>query len=716
MNRQESHRIYLQLFAATPPKASDGATLNHRKGNNHAQQPSESFSLSAPLFEGSSRHNVNQGTAHTNRHPSSQDDVKNSFVSYPPTVTTSAAVRLTDKAKVKDVTALLRGKFGLPPIFHQKRDHITYGSSKLGSNASFSHGSDSEDLDKDDDGEVDALVLVGTIERPPKGYLRFEHDSFHEEKQRRKRFLQYQSQRAADAHKIDPHTSSGSSVDTNLTSNMNSYADRMRFGESEENTTEFDLEPIHIVRTLLPEEHPLIIRDEVMTLLTELRQRAENEIGCHFLTMEGGDGELKTQYPHSHPTFRWYFQPCSPLGGSNAVTDSKIQCTPAYIDVEGYCTEDESENEPDENVDKEDMINDDLNASASCQASRMRHKLIEERRRSAFLKDLSSDLPFIVTGYLLKQSWRDPNVWRRVYCVLSEDRMWTVGRMKLLTNKCIDSSSNVISPCIRTGRHRFFTLHGSHLIEKGVDDLIIRQHSSSRYSGYYLTPLGQRLPNTFRVITYQGKCHTFRAFTQQSFRLWVSMISESIAQNNSDENMNLANLIAEEETMACCRRLDDIAVSSLGLHYYTESKTLSMDVVRFKIAVAEFRKMNDAILQYLVVNAQSGTNATGRTNDSEHVRMMFSIWEVARVVVSKSAQLIHSLSILHHDKLGQDGHHSSTLEELVEEQNKLQTLLAITTDSLPSIELFDHILQILNAMYEEMNRGQLQSKATLLRG
>lgn len=697
MSRQESHRIYLQLFAATPPKASDGVTLS-RRGNSHAQSSESSFSLSSTLFEGSSRHYVNQGAAHTNQRPDhpSQDDVRNRFISYPSTVTTSAAVRLTDKAKVKYVTSLLRGKFGLPPILHQKREHITYGSNRVGGSASVSHGSGSafsmntldKEVTKDDDGVVDALVLVGTIERPPKGYLRFEHESLHEEKQRIQKFLQDQSQRA--------HTSSGSSLDTNITSNMSSSADRMRVDVSEEDTTEFDLEPIHIVRTLLPDEHPLIIRDEVMTLLTELRQRAENEIGCH-LTMEGGEGELKTQYPH--PTFRWYFQPCSPLGGSNAVTDSpKIQCTPAYIDVEGYCTEDESESEPDENdiLDKEDMINDvtlgDLNASASCQTSQMRHSLIVERRQSAFLKDLSSDLPFIVTGYLLKQSWRDPNVWRRVHCVLSEDRMWTVGRMKLLTNKCIDASSNDILPCMRTGRHRFFTLHQSQLIEKGVDDLLIRQHSSSRYNGYYLTPLGQRLPNTFRVITCQSKCHTFRAFTQQSFRLWVSSISE--AQKNSHENMNLANLIAEEETRARCRRLNDIAVSSLGLHHYSESKKLSMDIVRFGIAVAEFRKMNDAILQYLVVNAQPGTNATGGTNDSEHVRMMISIWEVARVVVSKSAQLIHSLSILHYDKLGQDGYHSSTLEELVEEQNKLQTLLAITTDSLPSMQIFDHILQL----------------------
>jgi hypothetical protein len=689
MNRQESHRIYLQLFAATPPKASDGSPLN-RKGNYHAQPPSESFSLSATLFEGSSRHTVSHpGAAHTNQrsdHPSSQDEIR--FVSYPPTVTTSAAVRLTDKAKVKDVTALLRGKFGLPPIQHQKqREYITYEAAR------------------DEDGIVDALVLVGTMDRPPKGYLRYEHESLHEEKQRIAKFLQSQSQSkqpaGTDAHKIDPHTSSGSSVDTNMTSNMNSYAtDRMHFDMSEGETTEYDMEPIHIFRTLLPEEHPLIIRDEVMSLITELRQRAENEMGCH-LTIEGGERELKAQYP-PQPTFRWYFQPCSPLGGSSALSDSpKIQCTPAYIDVEGYCTEDESESESDEenSSDKEDMINDetsyDLNVSANCQDSQMRHKLIEERCRSAFLKDLSSDMPFIVTGYLLKQSWRDPNVWRRVYCVLSDDRMWTVGRMKRLKNKCIDTSSNDILPCMRTGRHRYFTLHQSQLIEKGMDDVLIRQHSSSRYSGYYLTPLGQRLPNTFRVITSQGKCHTFRAFNQQSFRLWVSSISESIAQKGSDANMNLANLIAEEETTKHRRRLDDIAISPLGLHNYAELKRVSMDVVRFGIAVAEFCKLNDAILQRSAVNAQPGTSAAGRTNDGEHVRMMFSIWEVARVVASKSAQLIHSLTVLHHDKLGEDRHHSSILEDLVEEQKKVsQTLLATTTDSLPSMQLFDHILQL----------------------
>jgi hypothetical protein len=120
-----------------------------------------------------------------------------------------------------------------------------------------------------------------------------------------------------------------------------------------------------------------------------------------------------------------------------------------------------------------------------------------------------------------------------------------------------------------------------------------------------------------------------------------------------------------------------------------------MDVVRFGIAVAEFCKLYDAILQQSAVNARPGTSATGRTNDVEHVRMMCSIWEVARVVALKSAQLIHSLTVLHHDELGEDRHHSSILEDLVEEQKKVsQTLLATTTDSLPSMQLFDHILQL----------------------
>ena len=743
------------------------------------------------------------------------------------TVTTSAAVRLTDKARTKDVTALLRGKFGLPQISsgnnNQRRENLSnhystiptrlsqvqkdgsnrYGVSQGGGNISMN----ALEATKEDDDEIDALVLIGTIERPPKGYVRFEHEEFQEEKLRLEKFRQFQCQQqgrepgkqcwqsGADAlstetdlshlHLSESATSiqasgalpggtssllqatSASSVyaNMNLTESvadlfssagvmgLDSSHEDVDFSSSRRKLTplvselsvapnhsppivdhviaprqsrpkspvssyEYDLEPLHIVRTALPDEHPLLVRDEVMTFLVDLRQEAEDEMG--FRLTGAREGHFHGQYPQ--PTFRWFFQPCSPLGGNGSGNSPKIQCIPAYVDIEGYCTEEESESDQDETNDPEiDEVGKECIIDVSCAAenSRMRRRqLIGERRRIACLRDLT-DPPFIVSGHLLKQSRRDPYVWRRVYCVLSEDRMWTIGRMKPLEN--FSACSNDILSYLRTGRHRYFMLHRSQLLEKG-EGALVRQQSSSKYNGYFLTPLNQRLPNSFRVMTSQGKCHTFRAFTSQSFRLWVTSISEKISQKLGDGIMDLANLIAEEETMARSRRMDNVAVSPLELHHHTstESKSISMDVVRFGIAVAAFRELchhvTDSIRQYSAVNDQSGVGTSGTRSESlnvEHEGMISSAWDDARVVASKSVQIIHALATLH-DESDKKRYHSTMMKELVEEQKSLQALLGENFDSkvnmgdatagvssLPSVQLFDPLLKTLQMALSE---------------
>ncbi len=740
------------------------------------------------------------------------------------TVTTSAAVRLTDKARAKDVTALLRGKFGLPQISsgnaNQKRENLSnhystiptrlsqvqkdgsnrYGVSQGGGNISMN----ALEATNEDDDEIDALVLIGTIERPPKGYLRFEHEEFQEEKLRLEKFRQFQCQQqgrepeklpGADglpteielshlhlsesatsiqvsgalpggtSSLLQANSAFGVDANMNLTESvpdmissagvvgLDSLHEDLGFSLSRRKLTplvselsvapnyslpivdhvlaspqsratspvssyEYDLEPLHIVRTVLPDEHPLLIRDEVMTFLAELRQEAEDEMG--FRLIGEREGDFHGQYPQ--PTFRWFFQPCSPLGGNGSGYSPKIQCIPAYVDIEGYCTEEESESDHGENNDlgidevgKESIID----VSGGVENSRMRRQLIEERRRIAFLRDLT-DPPFIVSGHLLKQSWRDPHVWRRVYCVLSEDRMWTIGRMKPLKN--FSASSNDILSYLRTGRHRYFMLHRSQLLERG-DGAVDRQQSSSKYNGYYLTPLNQRLPNSFRVITSQGKYHTFRAFTSQSCRLWVTSISERITQKLEDGIMDLANLIAEEETTARCRRMDNVAVSPLELHNHTstESKSISMDVVRFGIAVAAFRELCchviDTIRQYSPVNAQTRFGTSGTRSaylNVEHEGMISSAWDDARIVASKSAQIIHALATMQHDESDKNRNHSTLMEELVDEQKSLQALLGEHFDNqvnlggatsevscLPSIQFFDPLLKKLQLALSE---------------
>ncbi|KAL3762010.1 hypothetical protein ACHAWU_002106 [Discostella pseudostelligera] len=726
MHRQESHRIYLQTFAprSAHPKSgaasSDGATLTLHRHDSHDIHPPEyptidntnpyrynsssdsslsSYSFSSSFSSAHTRHGSRGNQSHKSTSHDSHTSQYKKFVSYPATVTTAAIVRLTDKAKTKDVTPLLRGKFGLPRIFNDDNQsatsvypmttenqlnsiqarisNITLNDGDNNNNAhidgNYTPSNSTPESTKSKSGyhdEIDTLVLVGTCERPPKGYVRFEHEEYLEEKLRHDKFRRHymymeqhyrgqggvfgedtdgeaplirsmESRRTimaklphdhipfsestatvkasggkpgwtssmllvnddtlmrtsiSESSSVIPSLSSGSNTMMNSTSNSavgldlsssrgsSAWGSGTAAGGGERVSTwstigveggaaqdrenldissptvstqvssrpynEYDLEPIHIVRTLLPEEQPLQVRDEMLVQLMHLREKAEDEMGFHLVGGDKGDVELL----RPPPTFRWYFQPCSPLGGIGMSASSpKVQCIPAYIDVDGYCTEYDSDSEHDE-------VDDDSHETPMSSAM---HQLVEERRRIHIMRELT-DPPFLVSGYLLKQSRRDPNVWRRVYCVLSQDRLWTIRRMKPLKKSDNISSSDDILSSLRVGRNQYITLHRSLLLEREEGAELTRQYSSSRCSGYYLSPLNHRLQNSFRVITAQGQSHTFRAFTSQSFRVWVSSLSEKIAHMHGDGMMDLANVIAEEEILARRRRVNGIAV--LPLH------------------------------------------------------------------------------------------------------------------------------------------------------
>ena len=556
MNRQESHRIYLQLFAprsAAQPQGgaavSDGALL-HRHSSHEIHPPnypitapgapyqfssSSSESLSSYSFSSLSTnnnysapnriHNTINRDKPLNVRPPSSSPQKNRYVGHPSTVTTSAAVRLTEKARAKDVTALLRGKFGLPQISnnnknaHKQQHDGSYYSSQKG--YGFRHSDSNTSETGEEEHEVDALVLVGTIENNPKGYIRFEHEEYIEENQRLELFRQYYSQQQAEEQSfvgalagrensevlVGNHqhnlkmvtevlsathlpisisestaTVRASGAQAGWTSSMllansgssaegNTSEERLASGDglatsssgigldlsssrgtvlgggskgggnagsdtqwgtlrgdnidlsssrggggklttlvselsvtpSQPNTMtspraqikspglnhERSFEPIHIVRTVLPEEHPLSVRDEMLTSLTKRRQEAEEEMGYNL-------GECMERSPQrSQPTFRWYFQPCSPLG-SHSIDSQKIQSIPAYIDLEGYCTEEDDCRESEDDEDSEENVNEE-----ECKDSiAAMNQLIEERRRIALLRDLS-DPSFLVSGYLV---------------------------------------------------------------------------------------------------------------------------------------------------------------------------------------------------------------------------------------------------------------------------------------------------------------------------
>ena len=464
-----------------------------------------------------------------------------------------------------------------------------------------------------------------------------------------------------------------------------------------------------------------------------------------------GEGGRRQQQPQV--SFRWYFQPCSPLDGldSSASLSPKIQSIPAYIELEGYCTDDDNDDDESndsknrkgvddeyDNIsdDNEDDQQDGVGYYSAEMSSTHILRLNKEKRCIAVLQDLS-DSPFIVSGYLLKQSQKDPNVWKRMYCVLSDDRMWVIGRVRPLSEFSDDdvgttTNHDVLSSC-RVGRHLYINLLRSILIEREE-------------------PLNYRLPNTFRIVTSLGKTHSFRAFNSQSFQSWTAALSEKIAQTHIGGMLDLAHVITEEETLARCRRMEDIAVTPFLINMHpssTESRSpLSMDIVRFGMSVAEFRelcrKVDEAMQLYKnsggVVNVQTrvGGSPNSKANRaslsslsaSQRARneaMVSSVWEDARVVASKSAQLLHAIATSQHSILEAGGTEDGdadeeeeekiqssfevnkhSMKDLIDEQKDVQTLLSerwkhqVTPeddsvdkdiDHLPPLKLFDNLLK-----------------------
>jgi hypothetical protein len=213
--------------------------------------------------------------------------------------------------------------------------------------------------------------------------------------------------------------------------------------------------------------------------------------------------------------------------------------------------------------------------------------------------------------------------------------------------------------------------------------------------------------------------------------------------------MDLAHVITEEETLARYRRMEDIAVTPFlsNVPASTEITPLSMDIVRFGMSVAEYRelcrKVDEAMQLYKnsggVVNVQTrvGGSPNSKANRaslsilsaSQRARneaMVSSVWEDARVVASKSAQLLHAIATSQHsilEAVSEDGDaeeeeeekiqsplevDNQSMKDLIEEQKDIQTLLSkrwkhqVTpeTDSddrdmdhLPPLKLFDDLLK-----------------------
>ena len=413
--------------------------------------------------------------------------------------TTSAAIRLTLAATCQDVTQLLRQKFGLPPL-HRAIIKASGSSSALDRiNAhlaqvrSTSQGTKSN-LDalggprhgrrKHDPSIDDALVVVASCFLP-RGYLRFEHES---------------------------KDVSGLNQDSP--------------------------EAFNLFRTLLPDENPLQVKNEMWTQVQQLQEEAN--------ALFGANEDLSTaRRPRKAPVIRLFFMPCHNSGVSNAT-----------IEIEGYCTGAESDDDDDEEEgdDANDCISNGKNAreaddisplpqwkreliSYSCQdkaiLSKNQRILVKDRHRLAILSGLEmASGNECVSGYLLKQSKTDNNIWKKVHCVLpNNQQFWYVSRIKEIGPEESPDANMITTRYL--GKHGIIHLNGTLLIEP-IDPV---------------SPLFG-IPCTFQLITKEGETHVFRASSRNAYLRWMECISGSIVQCQENSYFELAEEIVRQESLA----------------------------------------------------------------------------------------------------------------------------------------------------------------------
>jgi hypothetical protein len=174
----------------------------------------------------------------------------------------------------------------------------------------------------------------------------------------------------------------------------------------------------------------------------------------------------------------------------------------------------------------------------------------EQYRRTYLLQTTSQSTMTCLSGYLLKRSLEDPHVWRRIHCVLTDDRFWYVTRVY----------GDIGAP-----RYRSIRLASALLIARSLDRSGSRHHHDENAL--------QPAPFCFEVVSAAGVSHYFRATSQRSVARWIPSLQARIDQSAENGQMELASLILRDESVARSKR--EVSYASLPLWKAAEHLALS---------------------------------------------------------------------------------------------------------------------------------------------
>jgi PH domain len=459
-------------------------------------------------------------------------------------ITSSAAVRITPEAKAEDVTKLLRE------------------SSSVRSALVANEGQEEAIAVAGNQSQDDSIVLVGTLYSLSPSFIKYEHEQrlTHEE--------QKHSHAARQGH-VSANNEQAIAIQPYQSTTTPSKLQRRVVSSSQ---------PVHVIRTLRPDENPNAIRKLMIERLRSLQ--------CQGDSSESAVGDIKkanTEHPTICPKLQFFYlhpsmhNPILDLDGymTSLEDDDEDDSIGEGTDEDEEVARDECELElvrrfpwlstptsaPKDTLNGSDSQSDSVVGDRCPPVNGHQRRRDESVRQWLYLRQTASQSSSTcLSGYLLKRSPEDPNVWRRVHCVLTEDRLWFVSRI-------YEGVDGHTSHTTGHARYRCIRLARALLIVGSFDP-----SASSRAHFHTASHLSSSF--CFEVVSASGLSHAFRATNNRARQSWIAGLQARITQSGEKSLMDHAALIMKDESVARSKR----ATSNGALPLWNALQDRSCDI------------------------------------------------------------------------------------------------------------------------------------------
>jgi len=567
-------------------------------------------------------------------------------------ITGSAAVKISHSARACDLTNLLRKTLHLG-------NNANNGDSSGASNNS---------------NRKDSLVLVGTLRSVPTDYVRFEHEQ-------------------------EPHSSHD---------NENIPSDIVNEGGSISSTITSTsmMEDFHVVKTLEANDACLSVLQDMKAHLLERQRVMDLKISKVRQAATPTKRNVLSLRPTIAPQTRWYFVPDTTPEKSSSKQPTMSSC----LELDGYVTsfdEDESDDEYDYNSDNdpqgngddsdseavhgddEDLLRralapfdderdgeddaQDKNSSPNVsdkdsarnrkrrkraiptveQTAREWRRYLQISQSHAAADKPNTSTTSTLAGFLLKRSSKDPHVWKRHYCVLTQDDFWYVPRLvrpeEFMPSREDESSSPQMIDDTNDFEMRTIEIAPSHgRILLAETTLLGPFQAKTRKDG-------------FELVSGDGKTHKFRACSPTvsagaatvasiaSAKEWQRMIRTRIRDALENSMTKHAELLLTEETVARNDRWRNFLLDEKEKEIPTLLKngvdssldslsSLRSRVLRFGLNVAEYKEGCRQI-QSLLWADMAGRPSSSSAAMGAIKKLLKELWREASTLLDQAIKL-----------------------------------------------------------------------------